>query len=201
MFRPLTTLPTYLTTTPIAKFHDGITSKRLEILTWNFVWHCIMTICLGNGPMHHPTNLPKTILIANFGNLDRTRPWPSKLHPGHPDSTPAVPTQPLPSRLNSSHLDLSPAIPTQPPPNLNHSNRLFMFLATCHLCSFFFIKSKIFIISYHWNHSLSSLLLIVQATYSLNLLFTLLLQKNVIIKALPFSLAFWAAAPIGDKVL
>ena len=33
------------------KFHDGITSKRLEILGWNFVWCLILMICLGNEPI------------------------------------------------------------------------------------------------------------------------------------------------------
>ena len=34
-----------------SKFHDGITFKRLEILSWNFVWCLILMICLGNEPM------------------------------------------------------------------------------------------------------------------------------------------------------
>ena len=33
------------------KFHDGITFKRLEVLSWNFVWCLILMICFGNEPI------------------------------------------------------------------------------------------------------------------------------------------------------
>ena len=60
------------------KFHDWITFKRLEILSWNFVWCLILTICLGNEPIekigppqppqppYPPTNHMR---LANFHNF------------------------------------------------------------------------------------------------------------------------------------
>ena len=71
MFRPLQS--PYPTTTPIANFHDGITSEPLEILRWNFVWFFIMRIYLKNmkklgNPNYpnHPTPLPNTCNRLTF---------------------------------------------------------------------------------------------------------------------------------------
>ena len=57
------------------KFHDRITSKRLEILGWNFVWWLILMIYSWNEPIEKirppqpPYPLTNHMRLANFHNL------------------------------------------------------------------------------------------------------------------------------------